>query len=180
LTKASKCQVNSTSGLKTFVEVGQALMLIRDKRLYRAEFGTFKNYCEEKWGFKESRVYQLIQSSEVVGNLENSTKVEFSPQSETHIRPLTKLEPELQAEAWQKTVEQHGENITQKKVEEVVKEFVPIRLRRMSYRIKCFSVKLCSRSISSFVLSIFEYLNSIAKTWSSASAFVLSSKFNDS
>jgi hypothetical protein len=25
-----------------------------------------------------------------------------------------------------KTVEQHGENITQKKVEEVVKEFVPI------------------------------------------------------
>ena len=101
-------------------------MLIREKKLYRVEYGTFKDYCEEKWGFKERRVYELMNSSKVVDNLENCAMAQVLPQNERQARPLTKLEPELQAEAWQKTVEQHGENITQKKVEEVVKEFVPI------------------------------------------------------
>jgi len=121
-----RCEVVIKQGLKTFVEVGQALMLIREKKLYRVEYGTFKDYCEEKWGFKERRVYELMNSSKVVSNLENCAMAQVLPQNERQARPLTKLEPELQAEAWQKTVEQHGENITQKKVEEVVKEFVPI------------------------------------------------------
>ena len=121
-----RCEVVIKQGLKTFVEVGQALMLIREKKLYRVEYGTFKDYCEEKWGFKERRVYELMNSSKVIDNLENCAIAQVLPQNESQARPLTKLEPELQAEAWQKTVEQHGENITQKKVEEVVKEFVPI------------------------------------------------------
>ena len=121
-----RCEVVIKQGLETFVEVGQALMLIREKKLYRVEYGTFKDYCEEKWGFKERRVYELMNSSKVIDNLENCAIAQVLPQNESQARPLTKLEPELQAEAWQKTVEQHGENITQKKVEEVVKEFVPI------------------------------------------------------
>ena len=119
-----RCEVVIKQGLQTFVEVGQALMLIRDKRLYRAEFGTFEAYCNEKWQLKRRHIYRLIDSSQVVQNV--SSRTQMPPQTEYHARPLTKLEPELQAEAWQKTVEQHGENITQKKVEEVVKEFVPI------------------------------------------------------
>jgi len=120
-----RCEVVIKQGLKTFVEVGQALMLIRDKRLYRAEFGTFEAYCQDKWQLSKTHVNRLVQSSKVVQNIE-MTPIGVKPQTETQARPLTKLEPELQAEAWQKTVEQHGENITQKKVEEVVKEFVPI------------------------------------------------------
>lgn len=52
-TESSKlCQLESTieAGLKTFVEVGSALMEIRDSRLYRQEFGTFEDYCRERWG----------------------------------------------------------------------------------------------------------------------------------
>ena len=118
-----RCEVVIKQGLKTFVEVGQALMLIREKKLYRAEFGTFEAYCQDKWQLGRRYVNQIVSASEVVGNLGAYAP---KPQTEYHARPLTKLEPELQAEAWQKTVEQHGENITQKKVEEVVKEFVPI------------------------------------------------------
>ena len=120
-----RCEVVIKQGLKTFVEVGQALMLIRDKRLYRAEFGTFEAYCNDKWQLSKMHVYRLVHSSQVVENIKSNPWVTL-PQNERQARPLTKLEPELQAEAWQKTVEQHGENITQKKVEEVVKEFVPI------------------------------------------------------
>ena len=118
-----RCEVVIKQGLKTFVEVGQALMLIRDKRLYRAEFGTFEDYCQDKWQLDRRYANRLVMASKVVNSLGS---IDPKPKIETHARPLTKLEPELQAEAWQKTVEQHGENITQKKVEEVVKEFVPI------------------------------------------------------
>ena len=120
-----RCEVVIKQGLKTFVEVGQALMLIRDKRLYRSEFGTFKEYCSQKWNMHDRNARFLIDAAQVVENLESGTIVPL-PQNESQARPLTKLEPELQAEAWQQVVEQHGENITQKKVQEVVKEFVPV------------------------------------------------------
>ena len=118
-----RCEVVIKQGLQTFVEVGQALMLIRDKRLYRAEYSRFEDYCQDKWKLSRPRTYQMIDAAKVVSNL--STMVD-KPQNERQARPLTKLEPELQAEAWQQVVEQHGENITQKKVQEVVKEFVPV------------------------------------------------------
>ncbi len=53
-------------GLQTFVEVGQALGEIRDRRLYRATHGTFDNYCRERWGFVASRARQLIAAAETV------------------------------------------------------------------------------------------------------------------
>lgn len=120
-----RCEVVIKQGLKTFVEVGQALMLIRDKRLYRVEYGTFEAYCNDKWQLSKMHVYRLMQSSEVVENIKSNQLVTL-PQNESQARPLTKLEPELQAEAWQQVVEQHGEKVTQKKVQEVVKEFVPV------------------------------------------------------
>ena len=118
-----RCEVVIKQGLKTFVEVGQALMLIRDKRLYRSEFGTFENYCNEKWDLTRQHVNRLVKTSQVVSNLE---PLGSKPQTETHARPLTKLEPELQQEAWQETINRHGSEITQKKVQTVVNEFVDI------------------------------------------------------
>ena len=38
-------------GMQTFVEVGAALRLIREGRLYRTDFGTFEDYCQERWGW---------------------------------------------------------------------------------------------------------------------------------
>ena len=64
-----RCEVVIKQGLKTFVEVGQALMLIRDKRLYRSEFGTFENYCNEKWDLKRHYVNRMIGASAVITNL---------------------------------------------------------------------------------------------------------------
>lgn len=120
-----RCEVVIKQGLKTFVEVGQALMLIREKKLYRAEFGTFEDYCQDKWQLKKSQTYRLIDAANVVENIKLPPGGKL-PQTEKHARPLTKLEPELQAEAWQKVVKEHGDKITHNKVEEVVKEFVPI------------------------------------------------------
>ena len=105
-------------GLQTFVEVGQALLEIRDSRLYREEFGTFEEYCRDKWGMVQQSATRYIRAAEVVGNL-GSEPIGSLPQSESQTRPLTSLEPEVQREAWKQVVsENEPDTITAKKVEE--------------------------------------------------------------
>lgn len=92
-------------GLQTFTEVGNALLAIRDGRLYRQDYGTFEEYCRQKWRLKQSRAYQLMDAAGVMANLETSTMVEVLPAGERQARPLTSLAPEQQREIWTKAVE---------------------------------------------------------------------------
>lgn len=52
-------------GLSTFVDVGNALLRIRDERLYRESHDTFEDYCKARWGFGERRARQLISAAEI-------------------------------------------------------------------------------------------------------------------
>lgn len=119
-----RCEVVIKQGLETFIEVGQALLTIREKRLYRLEFGTFEDYCRGKWDFGRRYVNQIIQASEIVSNL--GAIAPILPQTESQARPLTSLEPEAQREAWKEVVqqsEQTGQPITAAKVQDVVSTF---------------------------------------------------------
>lgn len=91
-------------GLNTFVDVGNALLEIRDKRLYRQEYSTFEEYCNKRWNMKQSRAYQFMDSAKVVGILQSSTIVELLPTNEAQARPLTSLEPAEQIEAWKRAI----------------------------------------------------------------------------
>jgi hypothetical protein len=51
------------AGQKTFVEVGLKLMQVRDRRLYRIDFATFEDYCEQELGWSPSRSRQLIRAT---------------------------------------------------------------------------------------------------------------------
>jgi hypothetical protein len=53
-------------GIETFVAVGEALMEIRDSRLYKQTHSSFDAYCKERWGFSRRRGYQLIAAAQVV------------------------------------------------------------------------------------------------------------------
>jgi len=111
-------------GIRTFAEVGTALQMIRDGRLYRASHGTFEAYCRERWGFKKSRAYQLMDAAQVAENVHERGQIE-PPPSEWQARPLTKLPPEQQADAWEEAnerAESEGRNVTAKDVETVVAE----------------------------------------------------------
>ena len=90
-------------GLKTFVDVGNALLAIRDKRLYRQEHGTFDDYCRERWNMERNYANKLILAAEVVERL--GTIVHILPATESQVRPLTSLEPEQQVEVWQRAVD---------------------------------------------------------------------------
>jgi hypothetical protein len=122
-----RCEVVIKQGLNTFIEVGEALFIIRDKRLYRREFNTFEDYCQEKWSLGKRYVNQLIQASEVISNLGAIAPV--LPQTESQTRPLTSLEPEIQKEVWKEVVKQSEETrqpITAAKVQTVVNYWKPV------------------------------------------------------
>ena len=84
---------------------GNALLEIRDSRLYRTSYGTFEDYCQEKWSFNSSRARQLIAAAETVANLESVTTVTLLPATETQARPLVSLPPTAQREVWAAAVE---------------------------------------------------------------------------
>jgi hypothetical protein len=112
-------------GLKTFVEVGSALISIRDhpRKLYR-EYGTFEDYCRERWGMARNYANKMIAAAEIVDRL--GTVVPILPTNEAQARPLSRLEPEQQIQAWQQAVETAPNGkVTAAHVEQVAREFKP-------------------------------------------------------
>jgi len=55
------------AGMTSFVLVGEALLEVRDSRLYRMNYPTFEAYCKGRWSFGSARAYRLIEAAEVVG-----------------------------------------------------------------------------------------------------------------
>jgi hypothetical protein len=94
--------------LGSFIAVGKALLMIRDQRLYREDFKTFKDYCNDKWGMGRRYANRLIVGSQVAENLTPMgalcTPCEIQPVYERQIRPLTVLEPDQQRDVWEEAV----------------------------------------------------------------------------
>ncbi len=85
------------SGLDTFTEVGNALLQIRDEKLYRSEFRTFEAYCREKLGIERAHAYRLMDAAEVVENVKMSPigdKIE-PPKTESQTRPLASVPADI-------------------------------------------------------------------------------------
>lgn len=66
----AQCEGIIARGLRTFIEVGTALMAIRNSRLYRERHGTFEVYLQARWPELSSRrAYQLMEAATVVQNM---------------------------------------------------------------------------------------------------------------
>lgn len=92
-------------GMTHFIEVGTALYIIKNEKLYRDTFRTFEEYYKERWGFGHSYVNYLMKSHVVIENLKTSTTVEVLPKTESQTRPMIGLKPEQQKKVWKKVVE---------------------------------------------------------------------------
>src|SRR5438094_5022547 len=119
--KLHNCERIIERGLTTFVEVGRAILEIRDQRLYRETHSTFEEYCRERLRISPRRAYQLGAAAEVVANLQNvnncshseesasepSTEVADSaiPANEAQARELAKLPPHDQKIVWHAAVQ---------------------------------------------------------------------------
>ena len=111
-------------GLATFVDVGRALLEIRDGRQYRAAgWSDFDAYCRERWGHGRDYADKIIAATRVVAEL--PTKV--GNLSERQARELAPLrdDPEAMAEVMEEATaeaEATGEKVTAGRVREKVAE----------------------------------------------------------
>ena len=99
-----KLELTIENGIKTFVEVGNALKSIRDEKLYVEQHKTFEKYVADRWGMQKSQAYRLIESAEVVTNLSPIGDKFSLPTKESQTRELAVLPPEKQAEVWERVV----------------------------------------------------------------------------
>ncbi len=118
--------------LTGFILAGNALAEIRNRKLFRREFPTFEDYCQDVWEIGRPRAYQLMNGAEVIKNL--STIVDktddgdepFLPTNEAQARPLTVLDPEEQVEVWKlvQNAVNGGKKLTAKLVEQIVSNYL--------------------------------------------------------
>ncbi len=85
---------------RAFREAGLALAQLRNRRLYRSTHSSFEAYCRDRFGMQRAYPYRLIDAAMVVDNL--------LPTTESQCRPLARLEPDVQRQAWNEAVEATG------------------------------------------------------------------------
>jgi hypothetical protein len=90
-------------GLETFFEVGNALLAIREGRLYRTQFPSFDVYCRERWGIGRTYAWRVIGAAERLRLLSADDQTP-RPTSEFQMRPFLKLEPEAFPLAWRTVI----------------------------------------------------------------------------
>lgn len=144
-TELERCEAVVRRSLLLFIEVGEALLSIQQKHLYRATHGdNFDGYLHDRFDLSSRRVRQLTAGVKVVQNLlppsvaepGSATLVErvkiatkagvVLPTSERQTRPLASKSPEVQVEKWNESVEvAGGGQPSTQVVEAVVKQDKP-------------------------------------------------------
>lgn len=90
-------------GIKTFYEVGTALADIRNRKLYRADYGTFEEYAHQRWSMSRTRAYELMSASAVVSAIADTEMP--APANEGQARALSRVPEAERATVWAETVE---------------------------------------------------------------------------
>lgn len=93
-------------GLQWYIAVGDALMTIRDQRLYREDYSTFGEYCRQKWGMTDRHCRNLINAADVAHDLVDDpvANPEGLPRNERQARELRPVPRERRAEVWEQAV----------------------------------------------------------------------------
>jgi protein gp37 len=89
-------------GIQTFYEVGTALTDIRDRRLYRAEYGTFEEYADKRWQMSRRRAYELMSAATVVSGIPHTLP---KPANAGQATALASVPEPVRADVWAETIE---------------------------------------------------------------------------
>src|SRR6516162_7355493 len=74
-----RCESAIKEGMDTFIEVGNALLVIRDQRLYRNDHDSFEEYCRTRWNMTARQANRLVGAAGVVENLKQDQLVSPEP-----------------------------------------------------------------------------------------------------
>jgi hypothetical protein len=122
-----RCEKAIKAGWKTFLEVGRALAIIRDKGLYKAKYLQFEEYCRTEWGFSKTHVNRQIAASHVVDVL---TPIGVIIENESIARPMTGFTDDQIKETYEaakKLAEEKKKEITAAIVTKAAVKFKPAK-----------------------------------------------------
>jgi len=125
----AECEQIIEQGLVTFFEVGHALLKIRENRLYRPAYSSFKQYCQTRWNIGPSYAWRVIGAAERLKLLRDEDDVP-RPENEFQMRPFLKLAPDQFPGAWSRVVKTAKGKVTSKIVRAVIRELLPKKKRR--------------------------------------------------
>jgi hypothetical protein len=108
-------------GMQTFMEVGQALKEIKDKKLWKPEYASFDDYSYQRWDWTPRRSNMMIRAVETVKILGPPF-----PANEAICRELAKVieqDPELGRAAWAAFISENP-NPTAKETKAFLRNFL--------------------------------------------------------
>jgi hypothetical protein len=119
------CEETIQAGIAHFMQVGEALAVIRKARLYKEQFLSFEDYCRERWGFGRYRALHFIQAAET-GQALVTRSHSLAGLNVQQMRLLHPLEPEEQSAAMTKAREIGGKNkLATRHIAEAIKAIQP-------------------------------------------------------
>jgi hypothetical protein len=92
----NQCERIIERGQQTFLEVGKALLKIKEQSLYRSDFDTFADYCEQRWGWNVRRAQQLIAAVKTTESVDANNCSQILTESQA--RELGKVPAEKREE----------------------------------------------------------------------------------
>lgn len=141
----AQCEQVIERGIRSFVEVGAALLKIREERLYLATHKTFDQYCRERWNWRKSYANYQISAAEIVQGLTSAVVI---PEYENQVRPLSVLPPEEREAAWNIAVEQSKTGKpTGPEVANVVRAHFDIRTYRTKDEVEAMKTMAAAKKI---------------------------------
>lgn len=122
--KLQSLEITIQRGLKYYIEVGEALLSIRNSELYK-EYGTFEDYCTKRWNMTRRNASYLIQATKVVDDLGKNFPI---PTRVSQANELSALPREDRATAWEQVIATApASGITASFVRETVETFTADR-----------------------------------------------------
>ena len=117
----TECEQTIRNGIGAFVAVGNALLKIRDARLYREKFQTFEDYLQMSMALSRPRAYELMNGARVMADLSGIPDISL-PLNEAQANELTRFKtPEARRENWKKVLAaQKQKPLTAKFIREIL------------------------------------------------------------
>ncbi len=108
-------------GQLTFVEVGNALLTVREGKLYRESHKTFEAYCKDRWGFERRHAYRLIGAAAVADEM---SPIGHKIKNESQARELGNVPEEDRVQVLEQATEATDGKPTAKAIREAAEQIV--------------------------------------------------------
>lgn len=160
-------------GMKAFLEVGSALAEIQSNRLYRAQYLTFEDYCQTRWGFTASRGRQLISAVEAIASLPEDLP---QPENAAQAEALAAIDEDERGGVWRDALEEaeiEDRNVTARDIREAAERRANNSLEKSLGEANIDEVKQLFKQLLTSIDSCADMAQQLSKT--SAEAWLLTS-----